>query len=79
MTFTKLAYISTKSFEDIRSSLDECGFEDKYSEHTDSSDEAELWVELDGSVLECLEKYGYISASEHQEIEANEADTILFY
>lgn len=81
MTFTKLAYVFTKSFNEIISALDECGFTDTYSEHTDSSNEAELWVELDEEkwVLDCLKNNGFLTQNEVNEIIYNDVDTILFY
>lgn len=81
MTFTKLAYISTKDFQPICLALEECGFEDNYSQHTDSAEEEEFWVELDEEnyVLDTLKNYGFISRCEYDEIVSNKADTVLFY
>lgn len=81
MTFAKLAYISTSDFYPIVKALEETGFEDNYSEHTDSADEAELWVEIDEEkyVLDTLLNYGFLTQNEKEQIIFGDADTILFY
>lgn len=82
MTITTLGYISNVALDEVEEVLGSLGYHDAMSYHADIVDgdnEKEIWLSLDGDMVDVICDAGLISVSEKETMEKHSVDTILFF